>query len=89
MVLRFGCLLGYTGLNTFMLSSNLPLTLIDLSIIDEKLFQDLSTRRIVEVVDPISPFLSPHLWALFLSIMEVFEKFITFPILKATQSMIT
>lgn len=60
-LLRFGCLLGYTGPNTFMLSSNLPSALIDPSVIDEKLSQDLSTRRVVEVVDPVSPFITSPL----------------------------
>lgn len=51
MFLRLGYLLGYTGPNTFMLSLNIFSALIDLSIIDEKLSKDFSTRKVVEVID--------------------------------------
>lgn len=44
-----------------MLSSNLLSVLIDLLGINEKLSQDLSTRRVVEVVDLVSSFISSSL----------------------------
>lgn len=41
MLLCFGCLLGYTGLEALILSSNLPSALIDQAVIDKKLAKDL------------------------------------------------
>lgn len=61
MLLYFDCLLGYTGPETMILSSNLPSALIEPSVIDHKLAQDLSMGRVIEITDPISPFISSPL----------------------------
>lgn len=57
MLLRFGCLLGYTGPEAWILSRNLPSALIDQPVIDKKLAEDLSTERVVGV-NPNFPFIS-------------------------------
>ena len=61
MLSRFGCLLGYTAPETLILSSNFPSALIDPSVIDNKLAEDLSTGKVVEIIDPTSLFISSPL----------------------------
>ena len=61
MLLHFGCLLGYIGPETLILSSKLPSALIDQSVIDEKLAQDLAIGRIVQITNPSLPFISSPL----------------------------
>ena len=47
--------------NIQILSSNLPSALIDPSVIDHKLAQDLSMGRVIDITDPTSPFMSSPL----------------------------
>lgn len=61
MFLRFSCLLGYTGLETLILSNNLPSALIDQLVIDNKLEENLASGRVIEIVNPVSPFISSPL----------------------------
>lgn len=61
MLLRFGCLLGYQGPDAFILSTNLPSALIDPTVIDDKLANELSAGRVVEVNDLTPPFISSPL----------------------------
>lgn len=61
MLLRFACLLGYKYPDAWILSKNLPLALLDLEIIDNKLAHDLKLGRVVEVKNPTYLFISSPL----------------------------
>lgn len=61
MLLCFVCLLGYTGLEALILSSNLPSALIDQAVIDKKLAKDLHTGRVEEIINLTLPFISSPL----------------------------
>lgn len=61
MLLRFGCLLGYTSPKILILSSNFLSALINPSVIDAKLVKDLNIGRVIKIIDPILPFISSSL----------------------------
>lgn len=62
MLLRFGCLVGYTGPdNAFILPNNLPSALLDPEIINGKLIHDLNAGRVIEINHPSPPFISSPL----------------------------
>lgn len=61
MLLCFGCLLGYTGPEMLILSSNLPTALIDEAVIDKKVAKDLHSRRMMQIINPIRLFISSPL----------------------------
>ena len=60
LVLQFGCLLGYTGPPTQILSNNLASALLDPQIITEKLRDDLSSGRVIPATQSY-PFISSPL----------------------------
>lgn len=59
--LYFGCLLGYISQKMLILLSNFLSALINLSVIDKKLTQDFSIRKIIEITNPIFLFISSPL----------------------------
>ncbi len=61
MVLRFGEELGYEGLDAFILSDNLASTLEDLTIIEEKLQENLASGRVTPVHQPSRSFIISQL----------------------------
>ena len=57
LVLQFGCLLGYTGPSTWIMSKNLASALLDPQIIIEKLKDDLLSGRVIPAIQSY-PFIS-------------------------------
>lgn len=58
MILCFRAQLGYKSLKALILLKNLILALVDIKIINQKLADDLKSRKIEKVSNPTLPFIS-------------------------------